>query len=289
MAHRSLLGSREDINPSHTFSACCKIILYGWSAERAMIKQTFLLLPGIGQVKERRLWESGVLSWEEFARRDALQGISPRRKTVMDRELEAATERWERGNTEYFYRLLPSGQHWRMYRRLKEDTAYLDIETDGLGSGAVTTMISVHRNGRTVTLTRGMDLTAESVRQALEGVKMLVTFNGSTFDLPMIEREFPFTVPRVPHYDLRHACPKVGLRGGLKHVEVMLGYRRPQEVEYVTGEEAVYLWRLWQRKGSENALNLLRRYNQEDTRNLEPLADTVYARLAEGLLRECAR
>ncbi len=254
-----------------------------------MIKQTFLLLPGIGQVKERRLWESGVLSWEEFARRDALQGISPRRKTVMDRELEAATERWERGNTEYFYRLLPSGQHWRMYRRLKEDTAYLDIETDGLGSGAVTTMISVHRNGRTVTLTRGMDLTAESVRQALEGVKMLVTFNGSTFDLPMIEREFPFTVPRVPHYDLRHACPKVGLRGGLKHVEVMLGYRRPQEVEYVTGEEAVYLWRLWQRKGSENALNLLRRYNQEDTRNLEPLADTVYARLAEGLLRECAR
>ena len=67
----------------------------------------------------------------------------------------------------------------------------------------------------------------------------------------------------------------------------MLGYRRPQEVEYVTGEEAVYLWHLWQKKGNENALKLLRRYNQEDTRNLEPLAEVVYGRLEEGLLQRC--
>jgi uncharacterized protein YprB with RNaseH-like and TPR domain len=249
-----------------------------------MIKRTFLLLPGIGQIKERRLWECGVHSWEEFAERKVLEGISARSKAVMDLELETAVECWDRGRTEYFSRIMPSGQHWRMYHRLKEETTFLDIETDGLGPRAVITMISVHRNGRTTTLTRGMDLSAESLRRALEGTKMMVTFNGSTFDLPMIEREFPFTVPKVPHYDLRHACPKVGLRGGLKQVEVMLGYRRPQEVEYVTGEEAVYLWRLWERKGSENALNLLRRYNQEDTRNLEPLADTVYGRLAKGLL-----
>jgi hypothetical protein len=254
-----------------------------------MIKRTFLLLPGIGQLKERRLWESGVLSWEEFAERDRLDGISAIRKAVMDQELEAAMDSWQRGQTEYFSRLLPSGQHWRMFQRLKENAAYLDIETDGLGPGTVITMISVHRNGTTTTLTRGMDLEAENLRRALNGVKMMVTFNGSSFDLPMIEKEFPFTVPKVPHYDLRHACPKVGLRGGLKQVEVMLGYRRPQEVEYVTGEEAVYLWHLWERKGSENALNLLRRYNQEDTRNLEPLAEVVYRRLTEKMLGECGQ
>jgi len=205
----------------------------------------------------------------------------------MDQELDMAMELWGKGRTDYFTRLLPSGHHWRMYRRLKERTAYLDIETTGLGAGANITMISVHQEGRTTTLTRGIDLDAGSLSRALTGAQMLVTFNGSTFDLPMIEREFPFTLPRVPHYDLRHACPKVGLRGGLKHVEVQLGYRRPQEVEYVTGEEAVYLWHLWERKGNENALNLLRRYNQEDTRNLEPLAETVYGRLADGLMREC--
>jgi uncharacterized protein len=252
-----------------------------------MIRRTFLLLPGIGQIKERRLWENGVLSWEDFTERDHLEGISPYRKSRMDAELEMAMESWERGRTEFFSRMLPSGQHWRMYQRLRDDTAFLDIETDGLGPGTVITMISVHRRGETTTMTRGLDLNAENLKRSLEGAKMLVTFNGSSFDLPMIERELPFTVPKVPHYDLRHACPKVGLRGGLKQVEVLLGYRRPQEVAYVTGEEAVYLWHLWDRKGNENALNLLRRYNQEDTRNLEPLADTVYARLADKLLRGC--
>lgn len=252
-----------------------------------MIRRTFLLLPGIGQIKERRLWENGVLSWEDFTARNHLDGISPDRKARMDTELEAAMESWERGRTEFFSRVLPSGQHWRMYQRLRDDTAFLDIETDGLGPGTIITMVSVHKHGETTTMTRGQDLSSDNLKRSLEGVKMLVTFNGSTFDLPMIEREFPFTVPKVPHYDLRHACPKVGLRGGLKQVEVLLGYRRPQEVAYVTGEEAVYLWHLWERKGNANALNLLRRYNQEDTRNLEPLADTVYARLADGLLRGC--
>lgn len=228
-----------------------------------------------------------MLSWDEFERRDSLDGITPARKSVMDRELGTAIESWEQGRTEYFSRLLPSGQHWRMYDRLKDDTAYLDIETDGLGPGTVMTMVSVHKGGRTTTLTRGIDLDADRLRLALDGSKMLVTFNGSSFDLPMIEKEFPFVLPKVPHYDLRHACPKVGLRGGLKQVEVLLGYRRPQEVEYVTGEEAVYLWHLWERKGSDNALKLLMRYNQEDTKNLEPLAQVVYSRLAEGLDREC--
>ncbi len=273
----------------HIFGAGNDRILYGCSAEWVMIRRTFLLLPGIGQLKERRLWETGVLSWEEFLERRHLAGVSIHKKEDLDQELGMAKEFWDRGRTEYFTRLLPSGQHWRMYRRLKEDTAYLDIETNGLGPGAIITMVSVHRNGDTTTLTRGMDLSAENLSHALEGSKMLVTFNGSTFDLPMIEREFPFTVPKVPHYDLRHACPKVGLRGGLKQVEVLLGYRRPQEVEYVTGEEAVYLWHLWERKGNENALKLLRRYNQEDTRNLEPLAEVVYGRLEERALVGCGR
>lgn len=273
----------------HIFGAGDDRILYGCSAERMMIRRTFLLLPGIGQLKERRLWETGVLSWEEFFERRHLPGISVSRKDGLDQELGTAKDLWDRGRTEYFTKLLPPGQHWRMYHRLKEETAYLDIETDGLGPGAVITMVSVHRQGETTTLTRGMDLCSENLTRALDGTKMLVTFNGSTFDLPMIEREFPFAVPKVPHYDLRHACPKVGLRGGLKQVEMLLGYRRPQEVAYVTGEEAVYLWHLWERKGSENALKLLRRYNQEDTKNLEQLAETVYERLEDRALMGCGR
>ena len=47
----------------------------------------------------------------------------------------------------------------------------------------------------------------------------------------------------------------------------------------MTGEDAVYLWRLWERKGNRNALQLLIEYNAEDCRNLRTLADYVYSGL----------
>ena len=75
----------------HIFEAGDDRILYGSSAERDMIRRTFLLLPGIGQLKERRLWESGVLSWEEFFERRHLTGISVQRKECLDQELGTAT------------------------------------------------------------------------------------------------------------------------------------------------------------------------------------------------------
>jgi len=31
-----------------------------------MLKNTFLHIPGIGSITERRFWESGVYSWEDF-------------------------------------------------------------------------------------------------------------------------------------------------------------------------------------------------------------------------------
>jgi uncharacterized protein YprB with RNaseH-like and TPR domain len=91
----------------------------------------------------------------------------------------------------------------------------------------------------------------------------------------MLEREYPFLIPRVPHFDLRHGCARVGLHGGLKSIEKQMGMKRGQELEYVTGEQAVYLWHAWERRGNMNALNLLKRYNEEDTRNLAPIADRI--------------
>ncbi len=76
----------------------------------------------------------------------------------------------------------------------------------------------------------------------------------------------------------------IGLTGGLKQVEKTLGIQRCREVEYMTGEEAVYLWRIWERKGRPNALKLLKRYNTEDTENLKPLADHAYRTLSGRLL-----
>jgi uncharacterized protein YprB with RNaseH-like and TPR domain len=241
-----------------------------------MIRNSFIILPKVGPRRELTMWREGVLDWSDFIGRPMLKGFSPGRKSDLDRCLETAEEFLAKRESAYFSKLLPTVEHWRLFESFKYDCAYLDIETDGLGAGAVVTVVSVHRSGRTTTLVRGRDLSADALEQSLSGVKMLVTYNGASFDLPRLHKEFPFTVPRVPHFDLRHGCGRLGWKGGLKGVEKLLGIERPREVEFVTGEQAVYLWHLWERKGSENALKLLMRYNIEDTRNLEEVARRVH-------------
>jgi len=249
-----------------------------------MIRRTFLFLPTVGASTEKALWHRGVLDWDDFLDRGEIEGFSDPRKRRLDQGIEDARRFLDLEETSYFSRLLPSREHWRLYEHARREVAYLDIETDGLGQGCIVTVVGIHRAGASTALVRGIDLSPSSLAQALKGIKMLVTFNGSTFDLPFLEREFPFAVPRVPHFDLRHGCARIGLRGGLKSIERQLGMARAQEVEFVTGEQAVYLWHLWERKGKRNALELLKRYNQEDTKNLEPIAALAYERLMRSVL-----
>ncbi len=246
-----------------------------------MIRRTFLILPSVGRTTERSLWQQGIHDWDDFLAADKPEGFSRERKARLDPHLEEADELLRRDHTEYFTKVLPSREHWRMFERFEDRTAYLDIETDGLSSEATVTVVGVHKGNETTTLVRDRGLNPESLERALEGCKLLVTFNGSSFDIPILGYHFPFSVPNVPHFDLRHACSRVGLKGGLKNIERRLGMARPKEVDYVTGEQAVYLWNLWERKGRENALKLLTRYNAEDTENLKPLARYVYDSMKE--------
>ncbi len=241
-----------------------------------MIRNSFIILPKVGPRRELTLWQEGVLDWDDFLCRGHMKGFSKARKSDLDQCLNTADSFLAKGESGYFSSLLPTVEQWRLFESFKEDCAYLDIETDGLGGDSVVTMVSVHRHGHTTTLVRGLGLSSTALEEALKGTKMLVTYNGASFDLPRLHKEFPFTVPRVPHFDLRHGCGRLDWKGGLKEVEKRLGIARPREVEFVTGEEAVYLWHLWQRKGSENALKLLMRYNVEDTRNLEEVARHVH-------------
>ena len=246
-----------------------------------MLRRTFLILPGIGGRIERSLWRQGVRDWDDFTSSSGLGGISSKRKQRFDVHLAEAANFLDNGEISYFSRLLPSREHWRVYDETKREATCLDIETDGLGAGARVTVVGVYHHGECTTLVRGQNLTRENLAAALQGTRLLITFNGSSFDLPMLEREYPFLIPRVPHFDLRHGCARVGLRGGLKSIEKQMGMHRGQELEYVTGEQAVYLWYAWERRGNVNALNLLKRYNEEDTANLAPIAERINQMLTE--------
>ena len=244
-----------------------------------MIRNTFVLLNGIGPCRERSLWSRGVLSWKEFLDENRIPGISDGRKNQMDCRLLEANERLRARDSEYFADNIPRKELWRCLSDFGESVAFLDIETTGISFHSPITVVGVFDGRRIHSLVRGQNLTRANLQGMLSGASMIVTFNGSSFDMPMIEAQFPGAVPGVPHVDLKHALRRLGYAGGLKNIERELGIERDRRVEYMTGEDAVYLWRLWERKGKKNALDLLVEYNAEDCRNLKTLASFAYKHL----------
>ena len=244
-----------------------------------MIENTFQIAPGIGAKKERDIWDSGVLTWDDFLDAECVCGMKDEKKRRCNGYLEQAKTLLKDRDSRGLCDLLRKGEEWRLFGDFKEDAAYLDIETDGLDRDSLVTVVTVHRKDRTVTLTHGMDLDSETLQDALDGCGLLVTFNGKCFDIPVLRNSFPNVDLDIPHFDLRYGCAKVGLRGGLKPIERMTGISRDSDILDVDGEEAVRLWKNWARHGDSESLRILTEYNRADTINLETLSGIVYGRL----------
>ena len=244
-----------------------------------MIEHTFQMLPSVGAKKEKALWESDILSWDDFLSADSIDCVKPALKERSDPIVMQAAELLKDDDSFALADLIPKSEHWRMFDHFKDDAAYLDIETDGLSRDALVTVVTVHRKDRTYTLTEGFDLDPESLSKALKGSKILVTYNGSCFDVPVLRNSFPEVDLDIPQYDLRFASRKVGFKGGLKPLEIELGIHRSEDILDVDGAMAVHLWHQWKRNGDEDALNILQEYNRADTVNLEYIAGVIYGKL----------
>lgn len=245
-----------------------------------MISRTFRILPRVGPGTERRIFSYGILDWYNFLDTESLPFMAPIRKTECDHCLEIAINHLEAGETRPLAAMLPGNEEWRLFGRFGKNAAFLDIETDGLHHGAIVTVVSVHRDGDTVTLTQGRDLTEDRLSDALDGAPLLVTFNGKCFDVPMLRDAFPGIDLGMPNMDLRFAGRKAGLRGGLSAVESALDIQRDGDIATVDGAEAVRLWRRWERYNDDDALELLTEYNRADTENLVAVANAIYGRLS---------
>jgi uncharacterized protein YprB with RNaseH-like and TPR domain len=144
-----------------------------------------------------------------------------------------------------------------------------------------TTVVGIYRPGRGLRqLVAGRDLSGDAIDAALEGVKLLVTFFGASFDLPFLQKEFSYLRFEYPHYDLCFAAKRVGIKGGLKKVEKQFEIAREDDVDGLDGYAAVLLWQAHCR-GDAAALDTLLKYNAADTENLLPLAAIIYERLCE--------
>ncbi len=216
---------------------------------------------------ERRLWTEGVRSWEE---------VRPHVSARIDRAaLEEAIEASHRallgGDAAWFARALPPRESWRVFREYWENAAYLDIETTGAirNEDSITCVAVADRRGvRTYVRDRNLERFPESIRDA----SLLVTFNGSTFDFPFLEAEFPqLSLDDWAHFDLCTAFRRLGQRGGLKVIERARGLPRTEALDGVAGWIAVDLWQR-HRQGDPRALPTLERYCAEDVLGLPALA-----------------
>jgi len=241
-----------------------------------MLSSSFVLLKGIGQSSERRLWQEGILDWASFLRAPTLPGISSARKEWYDRDLTVAQSRLEAGDAQFFGACLKSREHWRLFETFCPRTLYLDIETTGMSAqeGHVT-VVGLFRNGSMTSLVRGETLTEDRLHAELEQTDLFITFFGSGFDIPYLQAKFPRLNFKKPHFDLCFAARRLGMQGGLKHIEREVQISRDTDVAGLDGWEAVRLWHQWC-AGNDAARALLLKYNEADTRNLEPLASLIY-------------
>ena len=161
--------------------------------------------------------------------------------------------------------------------------AYLDIETTGLSPEASQiTVIGIHLDDglhENFVQLVGDDITPEKLLEALEGVTLIHTYNGSRFDLPFIHSCLGINLEDLfPHYDLMYHCWRCKLFGGLKRVERKLGIAR--RLTDISGWDAVRLWWRYINDYDERALHTLLEYNREDVVNLKTLKRLLIARTA---------
>jgi uncharacterized protein YprB with RNaseH-like and TPR domain len=246
-----------------------------------MLRNTFVHIQGVGYLTEARLWRSGIRTWDDFSPNLRSFRISSRLAERIGNELARSADALHRRKHRYFAQGLPSRDQWRAWSEFRDDVAFLDIETTGLSLGRdAITVVGVYDRAKKRSFVKGENL--EDLPRAVERAKLLVTFNGSRFDVPFLRKAFPRISLNQIHIDLLHPLRRLGFRGGLKAIEAQLGILRSEETSGLMGFDAVRLWRRYE-DGDDDALDLLLAYNMEDVVNLEPLAEFAY----EGLRSLC--
>lgn len=243
-----------------------------------MLQFTFRHIKGFGAKKEAELWRGQTFTWEDYER-----SFSTQLSLFTDKAEDLPSLLWESklalktGDVDYFATRLPHQEHFRIALSYPEETMFLDIETTGLSryydkitliGWSIGTEFGVYLQGEDDT----------EFRKALAKAKAIVTFNGSIFDLPFIRNEFEEITFPACHIDLRFLSKRVGLSGGQKAIEEILGLKRSAQAAEVDGLKATLLWHKY-KWGDMDALRQLIIYNHADVEGMKVILDKVAKKL----------
>jgi len=246
-----------------------------------MLRNTFLHVPGVGPNTERKIWADNIFTWSNFAKSNGFE-IPPKTAQKIGDYLALSENALSKREVQFFSGTLPKREWWRLYPEFKNSTAFLDIETTGLSFYYDNiTLIGLFNGKEFKVYIRGQNL--PDFKDEVEKYSLLVTYNGTLFDLPFLSSEFgEVNFPPI-HIDLRFLLKRLGYTGGLKSIEKQFGISREDEVDNIDGFGATILWHRYMR-GDCGALELLLKYNFYDVTNLEVLMELGYSMMKERLL-----
>lgn len=232
---------------------------------------------------ERMLWEKEIQSWSDFFEKRKKAGLSPNAARRITKWLEASENALQKKNVGFFAERLPKRELWRLYPEFKEDVAFLDVETTGLSFYYDDiTMIGVFDGRKVKMFVQGQNL--DDFKDEIRKYGVMVTYNGSLFDLRFIREKMGGDFLPAAHIDLRFLLWRLGHKGGLKAVEEQMGIKREGEISEIDGFGATVLWNRYVR-GDDDALRLLALYNTADIIHLKQLLESAYQKLHAGLLQ----
>lgn len=160
---------------------------------------------------------------------------------------------------------------------------FLDIETTGLNSSInkvfLIGILTVHENQLVATqfFADSKEEEKDILEQAsllLSSLDLVITYNGSTFDIPFLNKRFTFygmdfQVPRYTSFDLYKIIRKYGYNlfpdYKLKTIENYLGIERK---DTISGKEGILLYQEYLKSGNPTYRKNLLLHNLEDVYHL---------------------
>jgi uncharacterized protein YprB with RNaseH-like and TPR domain len=232
-----------------------------------VLNKTFTGLARLSHSAECKLWQHGILDWNSAVRCLELP-LSAKKAAELRQEIRVARIAKEVGLIDWFLERLVPGHEIRVLPDFAENTAFIDIETTGLGRQDVVTTVAIYMSHTMHLFVR--DINLQELLRFIPKIKLLITFNGTKFDLPFLKKTFRLPWA-IPHIDLLYALKEHGFSGGQKKIENMLSIHRRPQTKGVIGSDAPILWK-HHKKGNRSALRQLLLYNAEDVWMLIKLA-----------------
>ena len=245
-----------------------------------ILRRTFQHLPGVSAAKEVRLRSEGVQDWNDLLSPSAGQlDLFGKRGSELSCAVEASEEALAKGDIEFFKERLHKREYYRIAASFPERCLFLDIESTGLSKYYdQVTLVGWSAGSRYEALIDPNETI--QLERELVAHPIVVTFNGTLFDLPFLGSRFNTDWSAVTHVDLRYVSKRAGLTGGQKKIELTIDFERETALEGISGAEAVGLWFDY-KEGDLDALRKLIRYNHADIEGMKSIFECVVERLDE--------